>query len=67
MTGDEVHAEATFVSIGSSTGNYPLVFIMPADPKPICSVAMKISEGAVIGVPDSNRPNFSDFLEVKRR
>jgi hypothetical protein len=51
----------------SSTGNYPLVFIMPADPKPICSVALKIGEGTVIGVPDSNRPNLSDFLEVKRR
>ena len=52
---------------GSPPGNDSLVFIMRTDPEPIRGIAFDISECAVVRVADPNRPNFADFLEVKRR
>jgi len=46
--------------------NDPLVFVMRADPKPVGDIALDFSERSVTRVANSNRPNFSDFLEVKR-
>ena len=67
MTGDEVHAEATFASIGSSARNDALVLIMRPDPEPISCIALDVGQIAVIGIADSNRQNFADLLEVERR
>jgi len=51
----------------SSTRNYPLIFVMPADPEPICSVALDVGERTVVRIADADRPNFANFLEVERR
>ena len=61
MTGDQVHAEATFALIGSSARNDPLVLIMRPDPEPISCIALNVGQGAVIGIADSNRPNFKFY------
>ena len=47
------------------SGNDPLIFIVPTNPKPISYVALDVCKSAVISVADSDRPNFADFLEVK--
>ena len=39
---------------------------MRADPKPVDGIALDVSERSVTRIANSNRPNFSDFLEVKR-
>ena len=50
-----------------AASNDPLVLVVRADPKPIDAGALDISQGSVARVTDSNRPNFADFLEMKRR
>jgi hypothetical protein len=51
----------------SSTSDYPIVFVMRADPKPVSNVTLHISQGAIIRVADTNRPNFANFFEMQRR
>jgi len=50
----------------SAATNNPLVCVMRADPKPVDGIALDVSERSVTRIANSNRPNFSDFLEVKR-
>jgi hypothetical protein len=50
-----------------AASNDPLVLVVRTDPKPIDAVALDISQRSVTRVTDSNRPNFADFLEMKRR
>jgi len=40
---------------------------MGPDPEPISCIALNVGQRAVIGVADSNRPNFADLFEVERR
>ena len=47
--------------------NYPLVFVMRADPKPISGVSLDIGQRAVTRIANPNRPDLADFLEVQRR
>jgi hypothetical protein len=42
-----------------------LIVVVWANPKPISCVALDICKRPAIGVADTNRPNFADFLEVE--
>jgi hypothetical protein len=44
--------------------NYPLVFGMRANPKPVSGVALNVGQRAVTRIANPNRPNLADFLEM---
>lgn len=47
-----------------SASNDSFVFVMRADPKPVCGVAMNVGERPITRVTDSDRPNFPHLFEM---